>query len=525
MSDLEADLLALAGGAGSETESDYDPEAQRDGSPDLKKRRVVSDDDEDEDDYDPEAAFNSEDEDEIQEEVNPYPLEGKYRNEQDKIELENLPEVERESVLFERSQELQKFQERQLLAQRSKDNQKQSERTSRSQLVKETAKSLKSSKLSELKKQREKKSRRDQDDYESESGEDDPYDLEDEEEDGYEPDFETYDSEVQWAQRPTKKSVDLVDINSVKTSRSVADKFCFYPGFQQVVTGTFGKMRISQTAYRMVRIDGVTEGKPYRLNENNVVTNQYFQLYQPGQPKKVFPMNRLSEERITQQEFDKWREYVDKARAEGKSASNPAVTEIESKYQELKAFGKQKLEGELFKKYLENRRRFNQSVAETDVLGAKLKVRQRLAIAEQRGDSEDVKRLTKELNEAEKKFSKMTASKLDATSITAKISEKNRKLNNESVRTAEIKNFEKRRTAVQTNSDPFARLTTRARMYYSEANKEETLKAKENAAKLAVENADKEQQDQALLQRAKYRTLGQLDRIIASVDFKFDVEL
>jgi RNA polymerase-associated protein RTF1 len=541
MSDLEADLLALADGAGSasESESDYDPTTtKRSISPDRlgrKKRKVVSDEefdeDEDEDDYDPEAGLPSDDDDENEdldfEEANPYPLEGKYKNQQDKIELDSMPEVERESILFERSQELQKYQERKLLAQRSKQNQKQTDRSSRSQKVKESAKSLKSSKLSELKKQREKKHRREQDDYASESEEEDPYDLEDEDEedDGYEPDFQTYDSEVQWASRPVKKHVELPDINSIKTGRSVADKFCFYPGFKEAVTGTFGKVRVSQSEYRMVRIDSVVQGKPYRLNDKKVMTNQYFQLYQPGQPRKMFPMNRLSDDRITQQEFDKWKVYVDRAKSEGKSASMPTLNEVERKYEELKSFGKQKLEGEFFRRYLENRRRLNDSVAETDVLGAKLKLKQRLDIAQQRGDTQEVKRLTHELNEAEKKFSKISGSRVDSTSITAKISEKNRKLNNERVRTAELKNFEKRRTATHINSDPFARLTTRARMYYSEANKEETEKAKQDAAMEAVANADKEQEEKKLLQSAKYRTLGHLDKIIAGIDFKFDVEL
>lgn len=537
MSDLEEDLLALAG-AGSEDESDYEPApAKRSSSMDQserKKRRVVdddADDDDDEDDYDPEAAFQSADEDENEEdfgEANPYPLESKYKNQQDKDELENMPEVERESVLFERSQELQKYQERKLLAERSRQNKKQNERSSRSQKVKESAKSLKSSKLSELKKQREKKSRRDREDYESESEdeEDDPYDLgDDEDEDGYEPDFQSYDNDVQWATRPTKKSVDINDINSVKTGRSVADKYCFYPGFNDAVTGSYGKMRISQTAYRMVRIDGVSKGKPYKLNDRKIITNQYFQLYQPGQPKKMFPMNRLSDERITLQEFDKWKEYVERAKTQGKSASMPTMSEIERKYEELKAFGRTKLEGDIFTKYLENRRQFNHSVAETDVLGAKLKLRQKLNVAQQQGNTEDVKRLTKEFSEAEKKFNKITNTKQEQTSITAIISEKNRKLNNTSVRSAELKNFEKRRTATHLNSDPFARLTTRARMYYSEANKEETEKAKQDAAQKAEENADKEQKEQVLLQSAKYRTLGHLDKIIAGIDFKFDVDI
>lgn len=539
MSDLEEDLLALAGGAGSESEieSDYEPApAERSSSQERKRRRVDDDDDDDEeedddeDDYDPEAAFASENEDEEDfEEVNPYPLEGKYKNEQDKLELEEMPEVERESVLFERSQELQMYQERKLLAQRSHQNKRQLERSSRSQKVKESARSLKTSKLSELKKQREKKHRRERDDYESESEEEeDPYDLgdEDDDEDGYEPDFQSYDDqEVQWATRQTRKPVAVNDINTIKTSRSVAEKFCFYPGFEDAVIGTYGKVRISPTAYRMVRIEGVVQGKPYQLNDQKVMTNQYFQLYQPGMPKKNFPMNRLSDEPITQQEFDKWKEYIDRAKAEGKSVSAPTISEVERKYAELKQFGNLKLDGETFKQYMENRKRFNNTVAESDVLGTKLKLKQKLSIAQLQGNSNEVKRLSKELGEIEKTFNKISNTKIESAPLAAIISEKNRRLNIERVRNAELKDFEKRRTTTQLNSDPFARLTTKARMYYSEANKEETEKAKKDAEQQAVANADKKKKEQESLHTAKYRTLGHLDKMISSIDFKFDIEL
>lgn len=52
--------------------------------------------------------------------MNPYPLEGKYKDEQDREELEAMDEIKREEILFERSQEMDKFKERQYLQQRMK---------------------------------------------------------------------------------------------------------------------------------------------------------------------------------------------------------------------------------------------------------------------------------------------------------------------------------------------------------------------------------------------------------------------
>ncbi|CDR38560.1 CYFA0S02e03048g1_1 [Cyberlindnera fabianii] len=540
MSDLEDDLLALAGGVDSGDESDgYDP-SKTDTSP-RKKRKVVDDDDEDddvyndvdedddeEDDYDPTALDDADEDEDGFEEENPYPLEGKYKDERDRAELESMPEVERESILFERGQEIQKYEERKKLALRRMQQEKQKERTaSRSQKVRESAKSVKSSKLTELKKQRAKKSRRDKDDYsseeEEEEEEEDPYDLGDES-DGYEPDFQGYDDhEVQWAERPKKKAVELSDINTVKTGRSVAEKYCFYPGFKNAVVGTFGKVRVSETQYRMVRLDDVVRGKPYRLNAEKLTTDLYFKLYQPGQPRKIYPMNQLSDEPITPMEWDKWKEYVERARNEGKPAALPTVSELEQKYTELKKFSRQKLDGELFVEYMKRRQRFNASSNDSDVVGKKLKLQQMLDVAEQSGDQSRAREIKKQLNDVERKFKKIALSHT-GSSVTAEISERNRKVNNERIRQAELKNADRKRTHAVSNADPFARLTTRARMYYSEANKEETEKAKANAVKDAAANAEKEEREHMLLQQAKYRSIGHFDKIISKIQFSFDLE-
>ncbi|GFZ47472.1 hypothetical protein JCM24511_05216 [Saitozyma sp. JCM 24511] len=47
--------------------------------------------------------------------VNPYPLEGKYIDEDDREELEGLPEIERENILAARLEEMQKFKDSQQL--------------------------------------------------------------------------------------------------------------------------------------------------------------------------------------------------------------------------------------------------------------------------------------------------------------------------------------------------------------------------------------------------------------------------
>ena len=71
-------------------------------------------------------GYGSEEEEEV--EPNPFPLEGKYKDESDREHLESLPEMERETLLFERSQIMQKYQERKLFRARGKDMKEQQQR-------------------------------------------------------------------------------------------------------------------------------------------------------------------------------------------------------------------------------------------------------------------------------------------------------------------------------------------------------------------------------------------------------------
>lgn len=491
----------------------------------------VDEDEEEEDDYDFGEVDEDEDE-EANEPVNPYPLEGKYKNENDKYELESMPEMQRESILFERSQELQKYHERKLLAQRAKHNQVQKERSSsRSQKVKESARSVKSSKLSELKKQREKKSRRARDDYDDEDedeDEEDPYEFGDEEdEDSYEPEFSNFGGDdVKWAESTKRKTVELNDINKIKTGHSIAEKFCFYPGFSTAIAGTFGKVRINRDEFRMVKIESVKHAKPYTLG--SLKTDQYFIVSQPGKDKKHFQMSFLSDEPITEAEFAKYNQYISDSVAAGKRESLPSLRDIEDKYQELKQFAQKKLEGATFEEFIRRRSLFNDTSVGANYVLKKSELEQKLQMAKDNHDTRAIKDYGERLRKLEHHFQRSNPNRVSAGSQSdqfAKLNEKNRKLNMKNVREAELVHTEKKRTGTTDKSDPFRRLTTRSRMYYQEIQKEENEKAKNDAIIAAQEEADKIAKEKQLLKSAKYRNLGEMDKLISAIDFKFDIQI
>jgi len=89
---------------------------------------------------------------------NPYPLEGKYKDEEDREMLLNMTEIEREQVLFSRAEEMQRFKEKRdlaaLLDRRDGDHPRRSHRDTNLR----SEKAGKRDELSELKKRREEKS-------------------------------------------------------------------------------------------------------------------------------------------------------------------------------------------------------------------------------------------------------------------------------------------------------------------------------------------------------------------------------
>jgi RNA polymerase-associated protein RTF1 len=85
---------------------------------------------------------------------NPYPLEGKYKDEDDRERLLNLPEIEREQVLYQRSEELLRLKEKRDLA--ALVNQVEPRRSGREGQLR-SEKAGKRDDLTELKKRREEK--------------------------------------------------------------------------------------------------------------------------------------------------------------------------------------------------------------------------------------------------------------------------------------------------------------------------------------------------------------------------------
>lgn len=570
MSDLEEDLLALAG-AGEEEEEEEEVllssskrTKQNQDNTSSKKRRIDidSEEEDEEDDYNPnvvsaggykgQESEEEEEEEESEEEPNPFPLEGKYKDEEDREHLESLPEMERETLLFERSQIMRKYQERKLFRERRRQQALNKNRLAKTRSSGRTTHAtghteLMSSKLSQLKKQREMKQIRrysdDDDEYkeDEEEGEDNYNDdYNDDDEDYLEDDETDYnplarkskygeesrsDNEVEWADDVDRDS-DLNDFNKIKIGRSFVAKFCFYPGFNDLVKGCYGRVNVGinkrsgQPTYRMVKIERVFLQKPYSMGK--FYTNQYFGVTQ-GKDRKVFQMNFFSDGLITQSEFDRYLNALDKS-----NIAKPTAYVLNNKSKELISFVNEPLTEKKTNEIIRNRMLFNKKLSGTNAVIEKTVLKNKLQYARENGNERDIAKYSAQLRNFEKRintYEKQHENDQIETKKLGALTSKNRKLNMDKIRYAEHTKKEES-PSIDSKTDPFSRLKTRTRMYYQEVQQEENDKAKALAQQKQIEEdkETKERKEKELL-LANFKRLGGLENIIGSIDIKFNIDI
>ena len=566
MSDLEDDLLALAGGDDYESDaasnaskrSNLEYESDEDDTVLAKRRKVGSEagDYKDDDDDDDVNEVESEEELEL---VNPYPLEGKYRDEQDREELEAMDEIKREEILFERSQEMDKFKERQYLQQRmkaqrvSKSGRSEGLRSS-TRLKTGGTKSKKESKLSELKKEREKhtrkKSRR-HDDYEQESDEEEEdeeeveEDLGDEDEDAYNDESE---SEVMWGgvskikRKRLTELAKLDDINRIKVGRSLLSQYCYHPGFDDAVLDTYTKVNVGADRatkapmYRMVKIIDLKTRpeKAYKMGSSKY--DLYFLVSQNKNQKKPFAMNLFSDSPITQDEFDRYLKELDKT-----GESMDLLDDVNDKFKQLQTLFTTGLTDKDVNEMIARKQRMQRqsgNYTTYDAVKTKAKLLDEYKICKQQGNLQKSMEILEEVKNIDAVLQDQTGAASTAASTTgsgslsssavaalqssmAKVNERNRKLNQENIRKAEIKH----KTSIQNQSsqdgDPFSRLKTNTRMFYQELINEENAKAFKDVNVQELINEKTKQEEK--IAKSTYRDLGEMDKLIRLIDV--DIEL
>ncbi|KAK6607986.1 RNA polymerase-associated protein RTF1 [Botrytis cinerea] len=370
MADIDDELLALAGddSSGDEQAASNDGGRHSSSSPDrngalkssAKKGGKKGDRRNDDSEEEGEASFRTispmdeSDSDSdgpgFRDDADRYPLEGRFMNASDKATIMSMPEIEREQVLADRAQEIERDRQnrvlRQLLNGRDAadkkaekkrkagtadldDNQRKTSRQ-RTKLgggkVGEASTGIDS--LKRARAEKNDRQRRREEDKERRGG-----DSRRDNRDDYSDDGSDDDSEVEWTASKSKKrsaSPDyrdaepavLYDLERVRVGRSRFAMVCFYPGFDDSITGCFVRVNIgvdketNQNLYRMGLVKGFKEDRPYAMmsaNGKQFSTTQYV-IAAHGKSERSWPFIACSDSRFTEAE---WQRYKQNCIADG----------------------------------------------------------------------------------------------------------------------------------------------------------------------------------------------------------------
>ncbi|KAI1194669.1 hypothetical protein F5X97DRAFT_310325 [Nemania serpens] len=270
-----------------------------------------------------------------------YPVEGIYASEAEKDEILAMPELEREQLIAKRQEEIDRERQNTLLRRLLQVNKQENSQSAKKRKAgtaeledgqRKTSRQrtkIGGSKVGEtsagiasLRRARAEKSdrqRRREEDRERNRGNPSTRDSTQDDDDAH--------SDIEWASNygrklsrsatPEKKDAppaDLRDFERVRLSRSRFAEVCFYPGFDDAISGCYCRVAVGpnrdtgETEYQMGVIKGFTQGRPYamqRIQQQSFVTDQYVRIAF-GKTVKEFPFISCSDSPFHETEYHRF---------------------------------------------------------------------------------------------------------------------------------------------------------------------------------------------------------------------------
>ncbi|KAI9369232.1 hypothetical protein BJX61DRAFT_520501 [Aspergillus egyptiacus] len=512
-----------------------------------------------------EAASDSEGSDaDVKDDGPIFPYEKLYHSAKDKEEIMAMPEIQREQILSERAQEVDRYNQdlalRRLLASREREEARKAKKNKRkasaasldegarkSSRQKTTLGGRKVGEASEAieayKRQREQKGKRDEmrrrdtttKDSKSRSR------VSDEDADG--------ESEVEWDERERSPSppkddppAELRDVQRARVGRTNFAQVCFYPGFDEAISGCYARVNIGPNRdtglneYRLTLIKRFTEGRPYAMEGTNgrtFITNQYAVLAH-GKSEREFPFIACSDSPFTEAEFNRYRQTM--AVEDCKMATKSQVAKKLVDINNL-------LNHQFTAEELNEKLRKQGSLDSKTTFFKRVEIEKQLKLAREIGDDAEVERLQTELANLTPKFAfgsnmKPRAEKLSEHERLAQLNLRNQKLNYENVRRAQLEEKKASRKAAaavargETPVNPFLRVKTQAKTHH-DVNAPST-KPEENGTSTGSTpkantpdraNTPSNSQKQQYKGGAIIRHRNMDDENIAALDLDIDIEI
>ncbi|KAJ7050440.1 plus-3-domain-containing protein [Mycena amicta] len=494
-SELDDELLELVAGTSDKERAPTSRKRARDsgGKTANKKRRTADSDAEPESEEDDSARPHANgrngrigkpaSRDQVEQpDDDKYPLEGKYVDEADREELLSKTEIEREEILAARLDEVERIRDRKHLEKLSQqqlagvvgttnsDDGGPARRTARTVgKDKDRTKDRSINALKAKRKARDEK-KRNPSSPRARSGSPDDMEMSMSEDDGAD------DADDARRDKPERDKLDepmsIEAMRRITISRDDLAKHSSSPFFEQIVVGCWVRYCIgaqnNQSVYRACQIRKLVPGvKSYVIERHGrlPITMKYAFELKHGAAEKVWPMDRASNVELTPDEYN---------RAVGTYASEkigfPTMREATERHMEMQKYVT-KLATEEDVNNMLTRKRGNAPTTNSLVSErARLTAARKLAM--NRHDNGEVAQIDEQLRVLNESTSG-TAAREVQEDVLAKVNERNRKANMESVRKAEIEAAERKRkdrkaaTPTPKTFDPSARLRTVPRLFES----------------------------------------------------------
>ncbi|KAK4142075.1 uncharacterized protein C8A04DRAFT_13540 [Dichotomopilus funicola] len=306
----------------SDNESEDEGEASSaPGSPDSQMSAPM-----DESDSDSDAPNNRGADDDLQ-----YPVEGLFRNHEERARIMNMREIEREQILAERREESERIRQnrmlRQLKVNQEKDSKKRKasaadlEDAARKPARARTKAGESSDKMDTLRRAREERSNRKE-----------QRERENDRRRQRSPSYrrsrsaDDHDSDNDWRRESRQKSrtpelretppAELRDVERIRVGRTRFAEVCFYPGFEKAITGCYVRINIGpdpstrQDVYRMAVIKSFTQGRPYAITDrggHQIVVDLYVKAAH-GKAQREWPFITCSDRGFTEAEWNRYKQ-------------------------------------------------------------------------------------------------------------------------------------------------------------------------------------------------------------------------
>ncbi|KAH9947753.1 hypothetical protein B0H21DRAFT_806805 [Amylocystis lapponica] len=394
-------------------------------------------------------------ESEEEDEANPYPLEGKYADEADRHRLMQMSEIEREDILAQRLEEMQRILDKRnldqmLKAQSGRKGEESVAKAAKRQHAVRGATKEKSRKLDELKAKRKEKDekKRTRTNSPKRDPSSSPVDMEmsdEEEEDGQISKFE--EQEERERKLLNKVAADdepitISDLNMCRLTRDQLVRYCMTPWFEDFVKGGFVRyligMEQGQPVYRICEVlnVGANPVKPYKIDNQTVDIE--LELGH-GKSTKTFLMDKVSNSPFLTREFERLVRVL-----EHEKVKMPSRKALEKKAEQITKLANQRITESDIAAMLA-RKNANKPAASSATM-ERSRLTQARTLAYRRQDFTEVEAIDKQIAAlAPAVPANGAADEESLTDVLARVNERNRKANLEQVRKAELQEAERKR--------------------------------------------------------------------------------